>query len=257
MNANNTEKVDLMADPDNLPKEVADIINKYDADSIDYEMCDQIVKELNAIGYHANYDLGGYIYDVWKFTDYEVAYKRFKEQTKSDLLYFFNKPEHQGLYIAFNTGCAMLYQNEYIMVTDGTPKQNARLEQQVKAMDLPFGWMYKNLLKIKQPITIYEYKKLFFAKHGLVITPEMQALRDNDKTQKTSLNIGEYVYNIGTKDIVQVVAKYGAFTKIYNDCGEYTVPTELLRSMSIEEWKDWEAECFEAALEDHNPGMYR
>jgi hypothetical protein len=63
MQTDNNE-IDLFENYHLLPKEVQDILSKYDDNDNTYENCESLVKDLEVFGYTCDYDLDACPYDL-------------------------------------------------------------------------------------------------------------------------------------------------------------------------------------------------
>ncbi len=64
---NKTE--DLFDNYKNLPKEVIDIITKFDYLNTNYNICSKLVEQLNVVGYTCEYGLDAIPYNLQKIID--------------------------------------------------------------------------------------------------------------------------------------------------------------------------------------------
>jgi hypothetical protein len=64
--AKTKKNVDLFEHPELLPNDVLVILEKYENMDEDYKICEQLIAELNTVGYTCDYDLDGIPYDLKK-----------------------------------------------------------------------------------------------------------------------------------------------------------------------------------------------
>jgi hypothetical protein len=58
--------MDLFEDYENLPTEVIAILEKFDSDILSYTNCENLISELEKIGYSCEYDLSGELFNLIK-----------------------------------------------------------------------------------------------------------------------------------------------------------------------------------------------
>jgi hypothetical protein len=58
--------MDLFEDYENLPAEVTAILEKFDSDVLSYKNCENLISELEKIGYSCEYDLSGELFNLIK-----------------------------------------------------------------------------------------------------------------------------------------------------------------------------------------------
>jgi hypothetical protein len=58
--------MDLFEDYENLPTEVTAILEKFDSDILSYKNCENLISELEKIGYSCEYDLSGELFNLIK-----------------------------------------------------------------------------------------------------------------------------------------------------------------------------------------------
>ena len=58
--------MDLFEDYENLPTEVTAILEKFDSDILSYTNCENLISELEKIGYSCEYDLSGELFNLIK-----------------------------------------------------------------------------------------------------------------------------------------------------------------------------------------------
>jgi hypothetical protein len=58
--------MDLFEDYENLPTEVIAILEKFDSDILSYKNCENLISELEKIGYSCEYDLSGELFNLIK-----------------------------------------------------------------------------------------------------------------------------------------------------------------------------------------------
>lgn len=63
---------DLFEHPELLPKQVKEVLDKHTNMDNDYESCEKLVIDLNAVGYTCEYYLDAEPYDLRKMTDKEI-----------------------------------------------------------------------------------------------------------------------------------------------------------------------------------------
>lgn len=60
------EEIDLLENYHLLPQEVQNILDTFDGNKDPYIECKRVIKELEKVGYTANYYLDGILYDLKK-----------------------------------------------------------------------------------------------------------------------------------------------------------------------------------------------
>lgn len=60
------EKVDLFSKPETLPKEVQEVLKKYEECEFDYDDCQNLVEDLEKVGYTCDYYLDAEPFDLRK-----------------------------------------------------------------------------------------------------------------------------------------------------------------------------------------------
>jgi hypothetical protein len=58
--------MDLFEDYENLPTEVTAILENFDSDILSYKNCENLITELEKIGYSCEYDLSGEPFNLIK-----------------------------------------------------------------------------------------------------------------------------------------------------------------------------------------------
>jgi hypothetical protein len=60
------ETIDLFEHYETLPKKVQKVLEKHQNDDNEYENCEELIKDLNKVGYTCDYGLDGVPYDLKK-----------------------------------------------------------------------------------------------------------------------------------------------------------------------------------------------
>jgi hypothetical protein len=58
--------MDLFEDYENLPSEVLTILEKFNSEILSYTNCENLISELEKIGYSCEYDLSGELFNLIK-----------------------------------------------------------------------------------------------------------------------------------------------------------------------------------------------
>ena len=62
---NNEIKKDLLQNPELIPTHIKAILDSFDEEKNPYVECARIVDLCKTEGYHLDYGLSGYVYDLW------------------------------------------------------------------------------------------------------------------------------------------------------------------------------------------------